>query len=231
MFPTRLTIAAALIAAPVLVRANEVPKAYPSFDQDRAATAIVVARVSAGGELPDFPQCNRPQVICLHAPFWFKAHVLQTMAGKVDEPVLNVSTESHDSMKSYVREPSTQLLRLKLHDGQAYLPLYEFRRLYTRRDGELYLVLTGGRLPDWLPCSAPDLSEPIVGSDFSPDLSREPDEDTGMWEDTEVARHPEIWRIEADRAWPRNGIRIARLREMMRGLAARNEPTDCRTAR
>lgn len=231
MFQTRRAIAALLIASHALAHANGIPKTYPSFDEERAQTVIVVARVSAGGELPAFPQCGLPQVICMHSPFWFRARILHTLTGKVDESVLNVSTESHDSMKAYVREPSTQLLRLKLHDGEAYLPLYEFRRLYTRRDGEMFLVLTGGRLPDWLPCSASDLSEPIVGADFGPDLSREPDEDTGTWEDTEVARHPEIWRIEGDRAWPRNGIRVARLREMVRGLADRNEATDCRAAR
>ncbi len=222
---------ALLIASGALAHANDIPKTYPSFDLDRADTNLVVAHVSAGGELPPFPQCSRPRVICMHSPFWFRAQVLQTILGKAGEPVLNVSTESHDSMRAYVREPSTQLLRLKLHDGQVYLPLYEFERLHTRRDGELFLVLRSRHLPGWLPCATIDLSEPIVGSDFSPDLSMEPDEDTGTFEDTEAGKHPEIWRIEGDRAWPRNGIRVARLREMIQGLAARNEPTDCRRTR
>ena len=228
--PFRCALAALLASLAALARANDVPTVYPMrFDQAHATTAIVVVKPSAVAELPPFSGCERITVMPCHVPFTFRAEVLATLAGPVTESPLNVASESHSGPAGLARAGEPRLLVLKSRDGQVVMPHDRWTPLTARRDGELFIVLYGARLPDWLPCGAIDLAEAIVAADFPSDIGQDMADSDGA--DDPVVRHPEIWRIDGAHANPRNGVRITRLAELMRGLATRGESTDCRRPR
>jgi hypothetical protein len=222
-------LACALLALGALLpaaRGNDVPATFPRFDLRSAATAIVVARVTAGAELPVLEECTKKDVICLHDPFWFHAEVRETLLGAPLATDTNVSTLSHYGLESFLRGSPWRLLSLKSVGAQVVMPINASDILSERSDGELFLVDEDGSWPSWLPCSVPDLLEPLGDASFTPDPAERRDDTTGKfpyW----VTEHPEGWRIEGDRAFPRAGVRVTRLRTLLRDLAVRHETTNC----
>jgi hypothetical protein len=222
----RRTLALLATALCALARANDVPAVYPTqFDHKHASTAIVVARPTEVADLPPFPGCEGLAVMPCHWPFRFRADIIATLAGRVPETPLNVASESHSGQYGFAHANEPRLFVLETRSGQAIMPHDRSIRLEVRRDGELFIVLYGQTLPGWLPCGAADLAEAIAAADFPSDIGL--DMDAADDPDDPVARHPDIWRIDGRRAFPRNGVRIARLADFMHGLATRGEPMDC----
>lgn len=207
--------------------ANEIPATWPRLDSHRATTAIVVATVAAGAALPTLDECKRKDVICLHTPFWFTADVREPLSGQVPGAPLHVATLSHYGLESFAEDPAPRLMLLKVVDGQVVMPINAWMLLSIRRDGELFLVDKGYSLPDWLPCSTPQLREPVVESDFDPAVGAKRDGDAGKFEDFSVRSHPDAWHVTNNHSFPRAGIRVTRLRELIHDLAAAGEPTTC----
>lgn len=223
MKKTRAASALLLMATAALAHAEDIPRTFPRFDLHKAGSAVVVARVSAGAELPELEECTRPNTICLHSPFWFRAQGVSAVSGHVGQPELIVSTLSHYGLASFLRPPTVRLLSLRTFQGQVYMPVNAWKDLATRRDGELFLVDYMGFWPTWLPCATPQLRETLDERAFAEPLRIEPDE----YRSYEVEEHRDMFDITPQGAFPRYGISISRLRTLMTTLSARGAPTDC----
>lgn len=216
-----------MIALLPTARANDVPKNFPRVDLRDAASAFVVARVSGGATLPPLDECTKDNVVCLHEPFWFHADVRETLVGDAVPVDTNVSTLSHYGLQSFLRRSPWRLLILKSVGDQVVMPINRWMPLVERSDGELFLIDDGGDWPSFLPCGMPGLLEPLGDAAFMPDPAVARDGQSHEFS-FDVTEHPQAWRIEGDRALPRAGVRVTRLRTLLRELAARHEPTDCR---
>jgi hypothetical protein len=196
--------------------------AYPKINPASAQAIVVVAQVSPGGMLPPFEECKKRTVICLHSPLWFRARVLQTIFGKAPGIALEVATTSHYGMQSYEYAPNPRLLLLLIDGDKVLMPTYSQAELTRRDDGELFLPTPSDRNPFWLPCSVSTLREEISPNRF-PKLEGIPRQDL-EGTDTE---HPELFVIIHGKAYPRYGIRLAKLQAHLKQLAPNAESFRC----
>jgi hypothetical protein len=153
------------------------PDAYPELEPASTRSAVLVAELRRGRDLPSFPGCAEPQVICMDpAPYWVHARVKSVVFG---EPLksrnLAISTTSHYGMEMTIADRGPQLLHVA-HDDHAYvMPRYAHASLSTRLDGSLDLVLWSADPVPWLPCEAIALAEPIQVTHFARMPLRSPD--------------------------------------------------------
>ena len=168
-------------------------------------------------------ECRQPDTICLYHDYWFWARVTAVLSGQVDDESMKVATTSHDGMQSFIEDDSPRLMSLLLHGGDVVMPKYASRSLATRSDGALFLIDNGVPLPDWLPCAATTLREPLDEQAFSPALRISPD----SYEARHVDLHRDLFRITPDGAFPRYGIAVTRLRDLFASLTASGASTSC----
>ncbi len=220
--PTSAIILSLVAAAS---HANSIPTGLPDMDARQKVHAIVVADLAAGADLPPFEECRKRDVICMHEPYWFRADILAVVSGSVPEMRLNVVTAGHQGVAAFVRgDPMPRLLEVFTQGDAATMPTYASRPLARRRDGELFLIDRGYGWPDWLPCATQALRETVDVKAFSTDLHVDPDE----FDMPHITEHRDLYDVTKDGMYPRFGVAVSRLRELLASLKSSGAATDCR---
>lgn len=215
--PVRALAAMIGLLATCASAAADAPVHYPSFEWRDAQAVLVVATVAPGAELPEFEECKKPDVWCMHSPLWFKARVTSVIFGPATPGDLVVMTTSHYGMAGYEGDSSPYLIVLARHGGDFVMPAYQRARLVADRSGDLYLPIYRVDPPWVLPCSAGALRESLPREHFRKDLGIPKDD----FRRFEVLEHPELFQIKGGRAYPRYGIAIAKLQTHL----AQTQPT------
>ncbi len=197
------------------------PTAYPIFRLEDAKPAVAVVRVSPGKYLPELEECTKPDVWCLHSPFWFNARLIEPVYGTLPRSRLKVSTLSHYGMDAYKRTRAPWLVSLAIHEPDVIMPLYASAGLETRKDGSLFLLVHHPHDPWWLPCSVAQSREIIAKSDFPQSPFIENDAYA-------VRKYPELYVVSRDGAFPKFGIDTTRLRELLAGLRPSADTMRCK---
>lgn len=187
------------------------PSVYPIFRLKDAKPAVAVVRVSPGKYLPELDECTKPDVWCLHSPFWFHAKLVEPVYGTTPSGRLKVSTLSHYGMDSYKRARSPRLISLAIHESDVIMPLYASAGLETRKDGSLFLLVHHPHDPWWLPCSVAQSRETIAKSDFPRSEFIESDA-------YEVRKYPDLFVVTKHGAFPKFGISTRKLRDHLAQL-------------
>jgi hypothetical protein len=145
----------------------EPPARYPVLDEDRAQEAIVVARVSPGGYLPQFDECNDTTRICMDPPpFWFRADVEKVVVGNAPLDSLQVATTSHYGMTESWSDAVPRLMLL-VSDGENFIMRrYASAELAEDRQGALHLLVLRSQPIWWMPCSVWGLREDASADEF-----------------------------------------------------------------
>ena len=207
-------LAFALLVVPLatLAGGDAAYKSFPVFEYARARPFLVVARVAPGGELPEFEECKRKDVICLHSPEWFRATSEMTVYGNDMPRRISIATASHYGQERY-KKAGTWLINLVEKDGALVMPINQYETLVRRDDGELFLPLQFPDEPIFLPCSVKQIWEELAPRRFRQPLRRFARKDFD-W--SGVDEHPEMFVVEGDFAVPRYGLRMTRLKDLLR---------------
>ncbi len=203
--------------------AQEVPTTYPKFDAGAASLTLVVAELVSTASLNGF-ECPTSKdnadgtthlVICLNPPpTWFKARVLQRVAGAdIGDEFYAVTGSHYGAMKIGAAEPA-RLMLLNSNGSALEMMRYKSYPVSRGRDGQLYLVVQGGPI-HWLPCWTASLMEEIDASQFDATLAITREEYDSRW----AARYADYFHVSANSASPRYAIQVARLREGFKALA------------
>jgi hypothetical protein len=204
----RLALAQLLLAAG-LAHAGP-PTVYPEIDPATATYRLAVVEVEAQGEMPPFPHCKMPEVLCMDpAPTWFRARVLDTLHGLSLPPRFHGATTSHyGPMQMASPQYGKARLMLLMSDGDRHVMLrYANGFLAEDRVGFLHLVLVHSRPVWWLPCAAMDLKEPIHDADLAR-ASRIPLEEYQRFYASEFSAD---YIVRGRHAYPRHSLPMAKL--------------------
>jgi hypothetical protein len=197
--------------------------AYPDLDHATADPVLVVAEVAPGEMLPEFEECTRKDVICLHSPLWFRARVSQSIYGIAPARELEVATTSHYGMMDYERSTGPRLVLLLVDGAKVVMPTYAQAELRRRDDGELFLISPLGDRPHWLPCSISTVREEISQKRFRgiEGIGK----DAYQWEYVEKA--PGLFTILHGKAFPRFGIRLSALQSHLAQIRPDAKQFEC----
>lgn len=129
------------------------PAQFPDLGEDGVRDAFAVVTFAEGGELPQFPQCAEPDVVCMDPPpFWLDTRVAQAIAGTLPARI-ELATTAHMGMPIYTGHGRAMFAWIR-SDGRAYqMPRYAAAFVHRRADGSWVIPVTG-ELPGWLPCEA-----------------------------------------------------------------------------
>lgn len=190
----------------------EIPRAFPSIDDDTATISIVVATLVPGDYLPQFATCQEPNAVCMDpAPFWFRAHVRYTVYGKPAPRMVVAATTHHfgiDGFRLHGDQPQLVLLKT---DGRSFLmPRYARVKLVANDAGELFVMVWDAAPVHWLPSSIMDLRQEIDPADFPKDLEI-PIDDLAA----DLRENPAYLNITKAGARPRYGIAVSRLQSYL----------------
>jgi hypothetical protein len=200
--------------------AREVPATYAKFKEGEGSLSLVVAEVVATDYLAgdDCPPSRTNAdggttvSVCLNPPpSWFKARVLQHVAGADIGDAFYAVTASHwGAMKVGAAEPAKLML---LHSNGRALEMVRYRSwpVAKSRDGQYHLVVQRGPIP-WLPCWTAGMMQEIDDGEFAADLAITREEYDSRW----AEHHAVFYRTDAQSVRPRYAIPVARLQ---RGLA------------
>ncbi len=205
---------AALAASPF---AREVPTTYPRFDEGAGSLSLVVAEPSATAYLKGY-DCPTSQtnadgsttvIVCLDPPpTWFKARVLQHVAGaEIGDAFYAVTGSHYGAMKVGPTEPA-KLMLLRSNGTALEMLRYRSWPVAKDRDGQYHLVIRSGPI-HWLPCWAASLMQEIDDGEFAADLAVPREEYDSQW----AQRHAAYYRVSADGVRPRYAIPVARLQQ------------------
>lgn len=198
------------------------PERYPDFDMETATRLLLVGGEQPGAYLPQFPQCDGVNLLCMDPPpFWVRVRVLSVVAGPApDMQELALASTSHygmsgDGIPEKQRDKVVFLYDMR-SDGQWFvMPRYAKARLFRGRDGEQYLPLTADPV-HWLPCSIREAGQEVSGIRQLRD-ARIPRE---YWEVRRVREQPQWYVVSGENAWPRYWVSMTRLREHLAALPA-----------
>lgn len=202
--------------------AQETPTTYAKFDPVAGSLTLVVAELVSTAYLKGF-DCPASQVsadgtshlvICMNPPpSWFKAKVLQHVAGAdIGDAFYAVTGSHYGAMKIGDAEPA-RLMLLNSNGTALEMMRYKSYPVNRRRDGQLYLVLQGGPI-FWLPCRTASLMEEIDDSDFDASLAITREEYDSRW----AQHYAHYYRVTTDSARPRYAIPIVRLQQAFRDV-------------
>lgn len=181
--------------------------AYPAdafFDHPEVSVAVM--RLQPGAELPEFDECKKPGVWCMHSPFWLRGEVIAPVYGKPRMRHMPVLSSGHYGTSWYADQDDPWLVVL-LDDGKdIVMPTYASTSLVRRNDGALFVIVDYEREPDFLPCSIAGLREEIDQTRFprNDDLQL-PADDPAVMDD------PQLYTISNGHAFPRYGIAVSRI--------------------
>ncbi len=209
----------ALAASPF---AREAPTTYPRFDERAGSLSLVVAEPSATAYLKGY-DCPTAQpnadgstkvIVCLNPPpTWFKARVLQHVAGgEIGDQFYAVTGSHYGAMKVGADEPA-KLMLLRSNGTALEMLRYRSWPVAKDRDGQYHLVIRSGPI-HWLPCWTASLMQEIDDGEFAVDLAIPREEYDSQW----AERHAAYYRISADGVRPRYAIPVARLQQGLKEL-------------
>lgn len=200
----------------------EVPTTYANFEEETGSLTLVVAEVVATDYLNGY-DCPKLRVnadgttmvmICLNAaPTWFKARVLQHVAGAEIGDEFYAVTGSHwGAMKVGAAEPAKLML---LNSNGTALEMMRYRSwpVAKSRDGQYHLVVRSGPI-HWLPCWTATLMQEIDYREFAADLAITREEYDSRW----AEEYANFYSVTAESVRPRYAIPVARLRQGMKDL-------------
>jgi hypothetical protein len=212
--------------------AREVPTNYPTFDKDAGSLTVVVAELVATDYLKgrDCPNSRTnvdgttTVVVCLGAPpSWFKARVLQHVAGAEIGDEFYAVTGSHwGAMKVGAAEPA-KLMLLNSNGTALEMMRYAYWPVAKSRDGQYHLIVQRGPI-HWLPCWAASLMQEIDYGEFAADLAITREEYNSRWAEEYAA----FYRVTADGVRPRYAIPVARLQQRLKDLPMAAADFSCR---
>jgi len=198
--------------------AREMPSTYAKFEEGKGSLSLVVAEVVATDYLAgyDCPKKTGPNAdgtitvsVCLNPPpTWFKARVLQHVAGAEIGDAFYAVTGSHwGAMKVGAAEPAKLML---LHSNGTALEMVRYKSwpVVTSRDGQYHLVVQSGSI-HWLPCWAANMMQEIDDGEFAADLAITREEYDTRWAEQYAA----FYRVTAESVRPRYVIPVARLQQ------------------
>lgn len=218
-------IAIALLALLAGCAGMRPPQSFPDVNPEASHDAVVVAKTQRGNYLPQFPNCTRPDVICMDPPpFWFRAQVVDVVFGSVEQTSIVAATTSHYGMESFGMVGGPSLLRLALDGSAIVMPRYAEAVLHADRSGELFVVLDGPDPIWWLPCSVMEVAVDIDVGRFADDLSI-PAEHVSQ---DEVARGEGFLARTDSGFLPKKGLPVASLERHLRSRYAGQELPECR---
>ena len=213
--------------------AREVPTTYAKFEKGAGSLTVVVAELVSTDYLKGY-DCPKPKtnadgsvtevVLCLNPPpFWFKARVLQHVAGAEIGDEFYAVTGSHwGAMKVGAAEPA-KLMLLNSNGTALEMVRYAYWPVAKSRDGQYYLVVENGPLP-WLPCWTASLMQEIDDREFAADLAITREEYDSRWAEESA----DYYRVTADSVRPRYAIPVARLQQGLKDVPLAAADFSCR---
>lgn len=187
------------------------PVDFPDFKYVDAKPLVVVADVRPGGYLPEFDECKRKDVICLHDPLWLKVTVREALYGQAPASRMIVTTTSHYGLDDYESNHAPRLMLLTVGPhGDVSMPTYANYALARRSDGTWFLPADISNVAWFLPCSITALQEPIDPKQFPSSLAMDPEEDTYR-----IEQNPELFQTLDGKIYPRYAIAIPRIRDTL----------------
>ena len=213
--------------------AREVPSTYAKFDEGAGSLTVVVAELVATEYLKGY-DCPKPKTnpdgsvtgvrICLNPPpFWFKARVLQHVAGaEIGDEFYAVAGSHWGAMKVGAAEPAKLML---LHSNGTALEMvrYAFWPVVKSKDGQYHLIIERGPI-HWLPCWTASLMQEIDDGAFATDLAITREEYDSRWAQDYAA----FYRVTADSVRPRYAIPVARLQQRLKDMPLAAADFSCR---
>lgn len=200
--------------------ARDVPSTYAKFDARTGSLTLVVAELVATDYLKgyDCPASKTDTdggakvVVCMNpAPTWFKARVLQHVAGaEIGDEFYAVTGSHYGAMKVGASEPA-RLMLLNSNGTALEMMRYKSWPVVQSRDGQYHLVVRDGPVHG-LPCWTASLMKEIDDSEFAADLAITREEYDSRW----AARYAAFYTIGADGVHPRYEIPVARLQNGFR---------------
>jgi hypothetical protein len=236
---TRLILMAVILAAgpwqaaqATSLFAREVPTTYATFDKNAGSLTLVVAELVATDYLKGY-DCPKSRTnadgtttvfLCLNpAPSWFKARVLQHVAGAEIGDEFYAVTGSHwGAMKVGDAEPA-KLMLLNSNGTALEMVRYKSWPVAKSRDGQYHLVVQGGPI-HWLPCWTASLMQEIDYGEFAADLAITREEYNSRWAEEYAA----FYRVTADSVRPRYEIPVARLQQRLKDVPLVATDFSCR---
>lgn len=209
-----------LLAAAVVTAAGcahrGAPMAYPDIDHDTARARLAIVELLASDDLPPFPECEKPDVMCLDpAPTWIKLQVLETLNGEPLPRTVYASTTSHyGKMTAYGRVQGPQLMLLLGGDEALVMARYARAPLAVDGGRRFHLLLHNAG-PHWLPCDVATLRQPVT----DPVLAKAGAVPRQRFEDVRREGDEAFYRVEADFAYPRYSLPIGALEDLLDGQA------------
>lgn len=193
---------------------RDAPRAYPDIDHDSAPARLAVVEVIASDYLPEFPECQEADVICMDpAPTWIKLTTLDTVSGPDLPRTFYASTTSHyGKITAYGLAEGPQLMLL-LGEGDGLVMARYARAPLAADAGRRFHLLLHNQGPDWLPCEARALREPIT----DPALARAGAVPRRLFDETRDETSARYYRIEHDFAYPRYSLLIGKLGDLLGG--------------
>jgi hypothetical protein len=204
----------------------EPPARYPVLDQAKAQEAIVVARVSPGGYLPQFDECNDATRLCIDPPpFWFRADVEKVVAGDAPLGPLQVATTSHYGMtKAWSEADATPRLLLLVSDGETFIMRrYASADLAEDRLGRFHLLVLRSQPIWWLPCPVWALREEASAGAFGDAIRVEQEYLQRIPRD----ERKKLFRAEGRGAVARYVIPVERIRQHLEAMPASDAIPRC----
>ena len=204
------------------VSAREVPSAYPEMDESEISRSLVVAKMKPGAYLPAFPECGRPDIICMDPPpFWLDAHVLSVVHGDIKAVDIAIASTSHYGMPEE-NDPTIAYLIPVVTDGRQFImPRYAQARLYEGQQGEYYLPVLASPFY-WLPCSVEKVGREVTGLRRVKHAVIPKD-----WMQSQgVHERPKLFKMTWRGAQPRYWIAMSDLREHLARMS-KEEPLTC----
>jgi len=202
--------------------AREVPATYARFEEGAGSLTLVVAELSATDYLKGYdcpktttnPDGTTTVSMCLSPPpSWFKARVLQHVAGAEIGDEFYAVTGSHwGAMKVGPAEPA-KLMLLRSNGTALEMMRYRYWPVVKSKDGQYHLVIQAGPI-HWLPCWAGSLMQEIDYGEFVTDMSITRKE----YDSRRDEEYDDFYRITADSVRPRYAIPVARLQQNLKGL-------------
>jgi len=202
--------------------AQEVPTTYPKFEEGAGSLSLVVAELVATGYLKG-DDCPKSQtradgstavVICMDPPpTWFKARVLQHVAGAdIGEAFYAVTGSHYGAMRVGAAEPA-RLMLLRSNGAALEMLRYKSWPVAKSRDGQYHLVVQSGPI-FWLPCWSASLMQEIDDGAFAADLAIAREEYDSRW----AERYAAFYRVAGDSVRPRYAIPVAGLQQGFKHL-------------
>lgn len=203
----------------------DAPDSFPDIRTESARPLLVVASVRPGAYLPQFPECSKPDTLCMDPPpFWFKAKIDSVVYGGRVPARLNVATASHYGMSRWADFGAQRFLVSLLTDGRDFImPRYAMAELTEDNAGNLHLIVLHKQPIWWLPCSAWALRTEISAKDFPATLEI-PEQESDYYTDDV----PELFRRTGSGIVPRFAIPIAQLATHLRAISPESLKAGCR---